>query len=193
MRLPEIDRGDSLRHRTLIAMISRLTGIRLPDAARVAFYHRDFAGPALGAWTQRAMRGESGWSVYERELMAAAVASWNSCPFCVGAHGAIAVRGIDRDVVDAVLNDYRTALVSDRLKAALTFIEKVTRTPDDLTAADARTALESGVSVDDLRDAAAVASVFNVITRYANALAFQVPNSDEFDKAAGMLLKRGYS
>ncbi|MGN6204413.1 carboxymuconolactone decarboxylase family protein [Humibacter sp.] len=193
MRLPEIDRGDSLRHRTLIAMISRLTGIRLPDAARVAFYHRDFAGPALGAWTQRAMRGESGWSVYERELMAAAVASWNSCPFCVGAHGAIAVRGIDRDVVDAVLNDYRTAPVSDRLKAALTFIEKVTRTPDDLTAADARTALESGVSVDDLRDAAAVASVFNVITRYANALAFQVPNSDEFDKAAGMLLKRGYS
>lgn len=193
MRLPEIDRGDSLRHRTLIAMISRLTGIRLPDAARVAFYHRDFAGPALGAWTQRAMRGESGWSVYERELMAAAVASWNSCPFCVGAHGAIAVRGIDRDVVDAVLNDYRTAPVSGRLKAALTFIEKVTRTPDDLTAADARTALESGVSVDDLRDAAAVASVFNVITRYANALAFQVPNSDEFDKAAGMLLKRGYS
>lgn len=193
MRLPEIDRGDSLRHRTLIAMISRLTGIRLPDAARVAFYHRDFAGPALGAWTQRAMRGESGWSVYERELMAAAVASWNSCPFCVGAHGAIAVRGIDRDVVDAVLNDYRTAPVSDRLKAALTFIEKVTRTPDDLTAADARTALESGVSVDDLRDAAAVASVFNVITRYANALAFQVPSSDEFDKAAGMLLKRGYS
>ena len=193
MRLPEIDRGDSLRHRTLIAMISRLTGIRLPDAARVAFYHRDFAGPTLGAWTQRAMRGESGWSVYERELMAAAVASWNSCPFCVGAHGAIAVRGIDRDVVDAVLNDYRTAPVSDRLKAALTFIEKVTRTPDDLTAADARTALESGVSVDDLRDAAAVASVFNVITRYANALAFQVPSSDEFDKAAGMLLKRGYS
>ena len=193
MRLPEIDRGDSLRHRTLIAMISRLTGIRLPDAARVAFYHRDFAGPALGAWTQRAMRGESGWSVYERELMAAAVASWNSCPFCVGAHGAIAVRGIDRDVVDAVLNDYRTAPVSDRLKAALTFIEKVTRTPDDLTAADARTAFESGVSVDDLRDAAAVASVFNVITRYANALAFQVPSSDEFDKAAGMLLKRGYS
>ncbi|MGN6200674.1 carboxymuconolactone decarboxylase family protein [Humibacter sp.] len=193
MRLPEIDRGDTLGHRTLIAMISRLTGIRLPDAARVAFYHRDFAGPALGAWTQRAMRGESGWSVYERELMAAAVASWNSCPFCIGAHGAIAVRGIDRGVVDAVLNDYRTAPVSDRLKAALTFIEKVTRTPDDVTAADARAALESGLSIDDLRDASAVASVFNVITRYANALAFQIPSSDEFDKAAGMLLKRGYS
>jgi uncharacterized peroxidase-related enzyme len=193
MRLPEVERGDTLRHRALIAMISRLTGIRLPDAARLAFYHQDFAGPVLGAWTQRAMRGESGWSVYERELMAAAVASWNSCPFCVGAHGAIAVRGIDRALVDAVLNDYRTAPVSDRLKAALTFIEKVTRRPDELTAADARAALDAGLSVDDLRDAAAVASIFNVIVRYANALAFQIPSSDEFDKAAGMLLKRGYS
>ncbi|GAB3803101.1 hypothetical protein GCM10028798_21440 [Humibacter antri] len=193
MRLTEVDRGDTLRHRALIAMISRLTGIRLPDAARVAFYHRDFAGPVLGGWTQRAMRAESGWSVYERELMAAAVASWNACPFCVGAHGAIAVRGIDRAVVDAVLNDYRTAPISDRLKAALAFIEVLTRSPDELTAADARTALEAGVSLDDLRDASAVASIFNVITRYANALAFQVPSPEEFEKAAGMLLKRGYS
>lgn len=193
MRLPEVDRGDSLRHRALIGMISRLTGIRLPDAARVAFYHREFAGPVLGAWTQRAMRGESGWSVYERELMAAAVASWNACPFCVGAHGAIAVRGMDRDVVDAVLADYGTAPISDRLKAALTFIEKVTRHPDELTPVDARRALEAGVPVEDLRDAAAVASIFNVITRYANALAFRMPSTEEFDKAAGMLLRRGYS
>ena len=193
MRLPEIERGDSLRHRALIAMISRVAGLRLPDAARVAFYHQDFAGPVLGAWTQKAMRGPSGWSVPERELMAAAVASWNACPFCVGAHGAVAVTGIDRDIVNAVVSDYRSAPVSDRLRAALVFLEKLTRTPDDVTADDARTALDAGISVDELRDAAAVASIFNIIARYANALDFDIPTTDAFDKAAEMLLKRGYS
>lgn len=193
MRLPEIDRGDSVRHRLLIGMISRLSGIRLPDAARVAFYHQDFAGPVLGAWTQRTMRGASGWSVSERELMAACVATWNSCPFCVGAHGAIAVRGMDRDLVEAVLRDYSTAPISDRLKAALAFIEKTTRDPDAVTADDARTAFAAGVTTEDLHDAAAVAAIFNIITRYANALDFEIPSIEEFDTAAGMLLRRGYS
>lgn len=54
------------------------------------------------------------WSVSERELMAATVARWNSCPFCVGAHPAIAVRGMDRAVTDAVLEDYRSAPISAR-------------------------------------------------------------------------------
>ncbi|WP_243063154.1 carboxymuconolactone decarboxylase family protein [Humibacter sp. RRB41] len=193
MRLPEIDRGDTLKHRVLIAMISRVSGLRLPDAARVAFYHQDFAGPVLGAWTQQTMRGPSGWSISERELMAAAVAAWNSCPFCVGAHGAIAVRGIDRRTVNAVLNDYQTAPVTDRLKAALTFNDKLTRTPNTLSAADAHTALDAGLTVADLRDAAAVASIFNIITRYANALGFQIPSDDDFDKSADMLIKRGYA
>src|SRR6185312_885992 len=88
MRLPEIDRGDGLTNRLLIGFISTVSGIRLPDAARVAFYHKNFFGTPMGAWTQAAMRGPSTWSVGERELMAAMVAKWNSCAFCVGAHGA---------------------------------------------------------------------------------------------------------
>lgn len=193
MRLPEIDRGDTLRHRALIGMISRVSGMRLPDAARVAFYDQDFAGPALGEWTQRTMRGPSGWSVSERELMAAAVASWNECPFCVGAHSAIAVHGIDRTTVDAVINNYRTAPISPRLAATLAFIEKLTRDPDTVTSKDARDAFAAGVSTSDLTDAAAVAALFNIITRYANALDFEIPSTEDFAKSAKTLLKRGYS
>ena len=193
MRLPEVERGDSLRHRTLIAMISRLSGMRLPDAARVAFYHREFAGPTLGAWTQHVMRGPSPWTVSERELMAASVASWNACPFCVGAHGAVAVLGLGRDTVDAALHDPATAPIPDRLKAALVFLRTATVDPDGLSTADADIARSAGLGDGELYDAAAVAAVFNVITRYANALAFTIPSDEEFDKAAGMLLRRGYS
>lgn len=193
MRLTEVERGDSFRHRFLFRMISRFAGYRLPDAARVAFYDTAFVGPQLGEWAQKAMRGPSGWTVPERELMAAAVASWNSCPFCVGAHRAVAVTGIDEAVADAVLTDYRTAPIGDRFRAALSFLERMTTAPDDLLALDARAAIDAGVTVEDLKDAAAVGAIFNIITRYANALDFEVPSPGDFTRAAGMLRKRGYT
>lgn len=193
MRLPEVERGDRLRSRALIRTISKVSGMRLPDAARVAFYHRDFVGPAFGAWTQAVMRGPSDWSVGERELMAAMVARWNSCGFCIGAHHATAVRRLDPAVVDACLVDYRTAPISEPLRATLTFLEKMTLRLGDLGAADARDAMDSGVSRAQLTDAAAVACVFNIITRYADALDFSIPTDAEFDQSAAMLLKRGYA
>lgn len=192
MRLPEIERGDSVGHRLMIGMISRVAGYRLPDAARVAFYDRKFVGPVLGEWTQKVMRGPSGWSVSERELMAAMVASWNSCPFCVGAHSAIAVKGMDDAVVAAVLADYSTAPIDEKYRATLVFLEKMTRDPGALKVDDARAVLDAGVSQQELSDATAVSSIFNIITRYANALGFVMPTPAEFAKAAGMLLRRGY-
>jgi len=192
MRLCEIDRGDTFGHRALIGFISMVSGMRLPDAARVAFYHQEFLGGSLGNWTHATMRGPSEWSISERELMAAMVASWNDCPFCVGAHRAIAVKGMPKQTADAVLADYETAEISDGLRATLGFLEKMTRAPNELSAKDARTVLNARVSRAALEDAIAVATLFAVITRYANALQFAIPTTTEFDKAADMLLKRGY-
>jgi uncharacterized peroxidase-related enzyme len=193
MRLREVERGDSLRSRALIRVISLALGGRLPDAARVAFYHKDFVGSALGAWTQEAMRGPSEWPVAERELMAAMVATWNSCPFCVGAHRAIAVLGMDDAVATACLADYRSAPISEQLRATLTFLETMTARPEELTAAHAREAMAAGVTRQQLADAVAVAAVFNIITRYANALGFAIPTDAEYAKSATMMLKRGYA
>ncbi|MGN6683633.1 MAG: carboxymuconolactone decarboxylase family protein [Devosia sp.] len=192
MRLPEIDRGDSLGNRLLISFISLVAGMRLPHAARVAFYHRDFLG-VLGEWTQATMRGPSPWSVGERELMAALVAKWNSCAFCVGAHRATSARGLSQATVDAALADYHTAPLPLGLIATLSFLEKLTRTPDDVTAADAALVLQAGVTPEALTDAVAVATLFAVVTRHADALQFALPSEAEFDKAATMLLKRGYA
>jgi AhpD family alkylhydroperoxidase len=123
MRLPEIARGDDFTNRLLIGFISIVSGMRLPDAARVAFYHKNFFGAPMGAWTQATMRGPSTWSIGERELMAAMVAKWNSCAFCVGAHGAVAAKTMERPLVDAVLADFRSAPISGILKGALAFLE----------------------------------------------------------------------
>ena len=192
MRLREIDRGDSITSRLLMSFISLVSGMRLPDAARVAFYHKDFFSTPMGAWTQAAMRGPSEWSVGERELMAALVAKWNSCSFCVGAHGAVSAKELKRSTVDAALTDYHAVPISDGLKVTLEFLETMTLRPTELTSENAKAVFEAGVGAEALKDAIAVGAVFNIVTRYTNALDFAIPTADEFDRAASMLLKRGY-
>ena len=193
MRLPEIESGDGLANRLLIRFISVASRMRLPDAARVAFYHKDFFGKPMGAWTQTAMRGPSPWSVTERELMACMVAKWNECAFCVGAHGSTAAKEMQRAAVDEVISDFHAAPISERLKAALEFLEVMTLRPNDLKAEHAKAALNAGLSADALMDAIAVGALFNIITRYADALDFSLPTTAEFERAANMLLKRGYA
>jgi alkylhydroperoxidase family enzyme len=141
MRLREIDRGDAFVNRLLIGLISMVSGMRLPDAARVSLYHKEFFSVPMGAWMQAAMRGPSQWSVGERELMAAMVAKWDSCAFCVSAHGAIAAKEMRWPLVDAVLADFRAASISEALKATLAFLDVLTLRPAALTAEDAKTVL----------------------------------------------------
>jgi uncharacterized peroxidase-related enzyme len=191
MRLREVERGDGLAGRMLIRLISTVTRMRLPDAARVAFYHRNFGKP-LSAWTQAAMRDSSEWTIGERELMAAMVAKWTCCSFCVGAHRAVAAKQIPSSVVDAALSENAAAGISPGLRATLSFLRKMTMRPQELSAEDARSVLQAGVTVNALADAAAVASLFNIVTRYADALGFEIPTVAEYDRAADMLLKRGY-
>jgi uncharacterized peroxidase-related enzyme len=193
MRLSEIDRGDTFANRLLISFISLVSGMRLPDAARVAFYHKNFFGMPMGAWTQAAMRGPSDWSVGERELMAAMVAKWNSCDFCIGAHGAIAAKILQRPAIDAALANFRTAPISEGFKETLAFLETMTLRPTELTVESAKAVFRTGVSPQALTDAIAVATIFNIVTRYAGALDFAMPRPDEFERAANMLLKRGYN
>ena len=50
-----------------------------------------------------------------------------------------------------------------------------------------------GVSAKALTDAIAVGALFSIVTRYADALDFAMPTREEFERAANMLLKRGYA
>jgi len=120
------------------------------------------------------------------------VAKWNSCEFCVGAHSAVAAKQLARPTIDQTLADYRAAPIANGLRATLGFLEKMTLHPADLSAEDARTVLRAGVTSEALTDAIAVASAFNIVTRYADALDFAIPSPSEFDRAGDMLLKRGY-
>jgi uncharacterized peroxidase-related enzyme len=192
MRLQEVERGDNFAHRLLIKFISKVSGMRLPDAARIVMYHQDFYGDPMSSWTQAAMRGESAWSVGERELMAAITAKWNACTFCIGAHGAIASLVFEKTVVKSTLENFRQADLPDKLKAVLVFLEILVLRPDKLTKEDARTALNNGVTPDELEDAIAVAALFGITVRAADTFSFAIMNDKDLERGAKRMLAQGY-
>jgi uncharacterized peroxidase-related enzyme len=192
MRLQKVEQGDGIFRALLIGFISKVSGMRLPDAARIVMYHRDFYGKPMTAWTQAAMRGKSGWSVGERELFAAMTAKWNSCPFCVEAHGAIASLALSKTTVHAALEDFHNAKLPTKLLAMLEFLEAFVEAPDTISEEQVVILLQHGTSKEELEDAIAVAVLFSITVRCANALNFKLLNDVDQSKAAKRMLTQGY-
>jgi alkylhydroperoxidase family enzyme len=94
--------------------------------------------------------------------------------------------------VDAAIADVATAPISEKLRATLGFLGKVTREPDKVTPDDTAALLALGVTRQQVEDALNVAFAFNVITRLADTFEFHVGPKSAFDTSAKMLLTRGY-
>jgi alkylhydroperoxidase family enzyme len=91
-----------------------------------------------------------------------------------------------------VLEDYRTAPIDEKLRAMLGLLETFTLRPDELTAADVRAVLATGVSREAIRDAFYVAFLFNTYDRLADTLGWELPDQAFYPKAGKFLLKKGY-
>jgi len=91
-----------------------------------------------------------------------------------------------------VLADWRTAPVSEGLRATLGFVAKLTLEPDAVGAADVEAVRAAGVSDEALIDAICVCALFSTIDRIADSLAFHVPPPDAAERVAPRFLARGY-
>ena len=80
--------------------------------------------------------------------------------------------------------------MTDKLRAALGLVENLTLRPDEFDVAPARAA---GLDDAAIEEVVTVCSLFNLITRIADALDFEVPPAEKFERLAGVMLKRGYS
>ena len=91
-----------------------------------------------------------------------------------------------------VLDDYRTAPISEKLRAMLTLLETYTLHPERMSGSHVRAALEAGVSREAIRDAFYVAYLFNTYDRLADTLGWELPDESYYPKAGQFLLKKGY-
>ena len=192
MRLDILNRGYSPGTKLLFALIQMFSRQPVPDAAKLVFYRPSFYGTQAKKFTHEAMRGPSGWSVGDRELMAAYVSKVNETAFCIGAHSATAGQAYrDPAKVQAVLADLDSAPIEDGLRATLRMLGKLTR-EGQLSAGDVRGVLSAGVSPQQVEDALAVCAAFNTTDRLADAFGFELLSPEGFEAGAKYLLKRGY-
>jgi alkylhydroperoxidase family enzyme len=99
----------------------------------------------------------------------------------------------DRATVQAVVDDWRTASVSARVRAALAFLEKLTLTPDAVSPEDVVAARAAGISDAALREVMYVCLLFSVMDRLADAFGFAVADARELQRGAWVLRHFGYA
>jgi uncharacterized peroxidase-related enzyme len=124
------------------------------------------------------MKGDSGLTRAEREMIVVAVSRINNCTYCTVAHGA-ALRILSKNplIADQISANYRVADLTPRQRAMLDFAVKVTERSGEIDGADFEGLRSHGFTDSDIWDIGAVAAFFNLSNRMAN-LAEMKPNRE---------------
>ncbi len=107
-------------------------------------------------------------------MIVVATSGVNLCTYCVVAHGAILrIRAKNPLIADQVAVNYRKADLTPRHRAMLDFAVKVAERSHEIDDADYETLKSHGFSDDDAWDIAAIAAMFAMSNRLANAFSIR--------------------
>src|SRR5262245_39391796 len=115
---------------------------------------RPETGKHLYELAQVLLRDASPLTPAERELIATHVSARNNCMFCMSSHAAAARELYDqnRNVVDCVINNEPTPLLSEKMKALLNIAGKVQQNGKRVTDEDVAEARKHGAEDRDIHD-----------------------------------------
>jgi uncharacterized peroxidase-related enzyme len=145
----------------------------------LAMAHRPAEFRAFFAYHDALMEKKTGLTKAEREMIVVATSGANECLYCVVSHGAILrIRAKNPRLGEQVAVNYRKAEITPRQRAMLDFALKVTKRSVEVDDEDYAALAAHGLAPDDIWDIAAIAALFAMSNRLANALGIR-PN-DEF-------------
>ena len=98
----------------------------------------------------------------------------------------------DAALVEAVLTDWRTAPVSEAIRAMLAFLETLTLRPDEVSPEQIQAMRQAGVSDEGIEEAIAVCAAFNIADRLADTFDYEPPNAEGARRGGEHLLLHGY-
>jgi len=124
------------------------------------------------------MRGESGLTKAQREMIAVVVSTANRCHYCIVSHTA-ALRKLTGDplLVEQLQTNHAYANVEPKERAMLDFALKLTESSSTCTEADVDALREAGWNDEEIMDIAQVAAMFNFTNRLASGLGWR-PNPE---------------
>lgn len=184
MRLAILEGGHRARARVFLRAVRLIARRPVDPVAQMSLYRPEFFGKPFLALTADVLRGPSFWTPAEREYLAVFTSELNECPFCVRMHTAVA-EVESRGELDA----RHPGSARPELLAVLPLLEKATKDPDQLTAADIEAARAAGVPDEAVVDALHVNLIFNCVNRLANAFGFAW-ESDEHVRVNAKVIHR---
>lgn len=149
----------------------------VPNVARLlAITPHHFAG--WWKYFDDLMRGPSGLTKTQREMIAVVVSAEARCPYCLAAHAAaLRLRTKDAALVDRLAANYRHVGLAPKERAMLDFAVKLTHTPEACDEADLGNLRSVGFTDDDILHIVEVTAIFNYNVRLATATGL-FPNPD---------------
>jgi uncharacterized peroxidase-related enzyme len=131
----------------------------------------------------------------DRELIATYVSSLNDCYFCQTVHGSIAAACLNNneDLVLQVKRDFKSANISEKLKALLAIAGKVQRDGKLVTAEDIANARKHSATDVEIHDTVLIAAAFSMYNRYVDGLDTWQPRDEALYRERGKKTAReGY-
>jgi uncharacterized peroxidase-related enzyme len=149
-------------------------------------------GRPLIEFHEALLRGESPFTVAEREMMAAYVSGVNACRYCHGAHTAAAKQfGVSGELISDLLEDVSSAGVAPKMVPVLNFVQKLTLTPTRMTHTDADAVYAAGWSERALYDAIQICCLYNFMNRFVEGIGL-TPIPDQFEMEGRMIKEGSY-
>lgn len=169
------------------------TGIHLKGLAELLFY-KSTTGRPLANFIHAILKGKSGLTAGERELIATHVSNLNQCVFCTQAHSTTAAQYFEDggNTVQCVLADPQTAPISEKMKFLLYLAGKVQQSGQVIRPEDIQEAHTIGATDEDIHDTILIASAFCMLNRYVDALGVDEPNVAGYRDLANRFFKSGY-
>lgn len=152
-------------------------------------------GKAICSLIQQVLRGPSGLSTAEREMIAAHTSYLNRCEYCTNTHTEIVsvLSKDDGETMSCVVNGMDTASVSPKMKALLQIAAKVQESGLQVMESDINNARTLGASDKDIHDTVLVASMFCFINRYVDGLRTErFAKKEDYKLPAKQLARFGY-
>jgi len=145
----------------------------------LALAHRPDEFRAFFAYHDALMEKKQGLSKAEREMIVVATSALNNCLYCVVAHGAILrIRAKNPRVADQLAINPAKAEITERQRAMIDFALKVAADSASVGDADYSALKAHKFPEEDIWDIAAIAAMFAMSNRLANALG--IPPNEEF-------------
>ena len=167
----------------------------LPGITGLLAFRPETAAP-MRTLSEFLLRGPNSLTSAEREIIATYTSSQNDCYFCEMGHGAAAAHhlGGNWELIDQVKRDFRSAPISDKLKALLAIAGRVQKGGKHVTAEDIERARQTGATDLEIHDTVLIAAAFCMYNRYVDGLATSVPRDPEvYLEMGARLAEQGYA